>query len=456
MKRVLVVSYLFPPTGDVGVHRTLRFIKWLPTFDWQPVVLTARNAKVQNLEPSLLEKVPQDVPVHRCYSFEALNAGTTVGATNGKTDASRTKWFLHAIPGGLWSHLAVPDEKRGWVPFAVRSGARLANEHRFDAIYVTGKPFSSYLIGEALSRRLDIPWVMDLRDLWTLNRRVKPKNRWHAYWNPRLERRLVSSAAAVIANTPGNRDDFIRKFAECSADRFFTITNGYDRDDFRDLPRQKYEKFTISYSGAFYYRKKQARDKSIYETYSPRYLFQAIATLFAEDPGMQQRTQLVFTGSGCRKARGLVAEYGLESNVRLRGWISYRESLEVLLRSHLLPLMLSSGDESRGWIPSKLFQYIGAGTPVLAMVPQGDVADIVAETEAGEVVPPDDVDAIRDAVRRAYEQFVAGVTPSRYNVERVESYEARELSRKLASCLEEISGTQGRAARAASSTGTVR
>ena len=453
MRRVLIVSYFFPPAGNVGVHRTLRFLKWLPEFGWHPVVLTPRNAKVSNHEPSLLKKVPPTVPVVRTPSFESLNYGNEVGSKYRIPLPGLLRKLCVELPRDGWKYLSVPDEKMGWVPFATRAGHRVLSEQDISAIYVTGKPFSSYFIGDALARRSGLPWIMDLRDLWTLNRRVRPTSSLHGRLEARLERRFVRSAAAVITNTPGNREDFIGCYPECPADKFLTITNGFDAGDFDDLPADKPDKFTIGYSGTFYfatgapvngYRKLlgfDRKDRKIYETYSPKFLFEALSELFAESPQMREKTEIVFTGPGCDKIGGLVAQYGLERNVDLRGWVEYRESLRMLRNSHLLVLALSRGEESAGWIPSKLFQYLGAGTPILALVPPGDVADIVHETKAGSVAEPDNVSAIKSALRSAFAEFSSQTSSFASDADAIAPYEGRQLTERLAACLDQVTGS---------------
>jgi glycosyltransferase involved in cell wall biosynthesis len=360
---------------------------------------------------------------------------------------------LVELPRDAWKYLSLPDEKLGWVPFATRAGQRAIAEHDISAVYVTGKPFSSFFIGDALARRTGLPWIMDLRDLWTLNQRMHSTTALHGRFESRLESRFVHSAAVVIANTPGNRDDFITSFPDCSPAKFVTITNGFDADDFADLPRDKYAKFTIGYSGTFYFADErpaglyrrllgfERKRSELYDTYSPKFLFRALAELFAELPTMRECTEVVFSGPGCEKIRVLVDEFGLSQNVKLRGWIEYRDSLEMLSRSHLLVLALSRGSESAGWIPSKLYQYLGAGSPILALVPPGDVADIVRETNSGSVASPDDVPAIKQVLRAAFADYSAGRSTFSPDTHAVNRYEGRQLTRQLAACLDRITGT---------------
>ena len=456
LRKVLVVSYYFPPAGDVGVHRTLRFIKWLPEYGWRPIVLTAAGAKVHNVEPSLLAKVPESVPVHRTRSFETLNYGTDIDGGQPRELPKLVSRVAQELPRDLWKYLAVPDDKIGWVRHAIREARRLVRSEKIDAIYISGKPFSSYRIGEVLSRELGVPWIMDLRDLWTLNRRHRPRPGPRSWLERRCEQRFVRNATAVIANTRDNRNDVIRAFPDQPAEKFTALTNGYDAEDFRGLTDKKYEKFTIAYSGSFYFpRQRQpnlyrrmlglhGRRNELMETYSPRCLFQAVANLIAERPEWKDQIQIVMSGRGCKKTQALVDEAGLRENVRLLGWLTYRESLETLRRAHLQLIVLSRGEESRGWIPSKLFQYLGSGSPILALVPEGDVKTIVEETDSGVTLEPDDVEGATATLRRIIQQWDDGEPTPSPCWNRRKRYEAQHLTRKLANVLDSITSNVAR------------
>jgi len=448
-RRVLVVSYHFPPAGDVGIHRTLRFVKWLPHFGWEPIVLTTSNGKVQAIDRSMLDRVPQ-VEVHRTRSFELLNYGKSIDGREPRRVPRLLSRLVCEPPRDLWKYFAVPDDKRGWVPYAVRAGAELVRSGGIDAVYVSGKPFSSYFIGERLGRRFGIPWIMDLRDLWTLNRRNRPRSRWRSWAERRLERRFVRSASAVIANTPDNRRDFMAAYSECDPRKFLAITNGYDREDFSGLCEEKYEKFTIAYSGAFYFANRRRpslyrrllgldhRRRELLETYSPHCLFEALHNLFARRSELKDCIQVVMSGPGCGKIRGLPERYGLEQNVKPLGWLTYREAVEMVKRAHVSLLVLSRGEESRGWIPSKLFQYLGSGNPLIALVPDGDVREIVRRTQAGVTLEPDDVAGAEQAILDMYERYRDSTEAYRPDWKSVEQYEARQLTGQLADCLDGV------------------
>jgi len=450
LRNVLIVSYYFPPAGEVGVHRILRFLRNLPEFGWRGIVLTAGNAKVQQFEPALVEKVPADVIVHRSSSFESLNYGQSLNNQAPTPRSSSHFLRLAELPKDLWRYLAIPDDKIGWVPSAVRAGARLIKEHDIQAILVSGKPFSSYIIGHRLHRSLGIPWLMDVRDLWHLNRRSRPKSRLHSLINGWLERQLVHSASFVIANTPGNRQDFIKNYSECCPDKFVTITNGYDRLDFSGTGARKFEKFTISFIGSFYFQPEvrsslyrrclgiRQRPNELFETHSPRFLFEALTSIFQDQPELRKTIEMVIAGPGKEKVETLIERAGLGDNVRHLGWIPHSASLELIRRSHAACLTLARGEESAGWIPSKLFPYMASGTPVLALVPEGDAARIVRETACGFVVAPDNVDQIKSALLQLHESAWQCDPCCKSDRSRIECYEGRALTARLADCLDSV------------------
>lgn len=450
LRRLLFVSYLFPPANNVGVHRSVRFLKSLPSLGWTPTVLTPRNPKVQGTEPELCGRVAPDLHIERTRSFEALNYGRSLtDGAGGAIQASRMGRAMVQLPRDLWRFVATPDDKIGWIPFATRAGSRVIKTQKIDAIYVSGKPFSSYWIGHILSRRFGIPWVMDLRDLWALNDRVRPRSRLHGFVESRMERTLVRSAAAVIANTPGNRRDFVSHYPDCPPDKFVAITNGFDQDDFEANVAKPSDRFVIAYTGNFYFQKQERtgfyrrilnldrRRSELYETHSPRFLFQGIAEVLRRRPELKNRIEVRMAGAKNSAIHDMACEYGLQGVVTQLGWLTHEHSMRLLQESHLACVVLSRGQESESWIPSKLYQYLGSGTPILGMLPDGDAAQIIRDTRVGIVVPPDDVERIADALSALIDDVSNGVSqePDRLEISR---YEGRALTAELARVLNSV------------------
>lgn len=432
-----MIAYFFPPAGAVGVYRTLKFVKYLPEFGWEPIVLTTANGKFPTYDASLSSLIPQNVPVHRARGMEALNEGfdRPQEGQPKKTLASRIHTRLYL----MWHAIAVPDTRVGWVMGAYRAARRLLREQEISHVYISGTPFSSFLIGSMLKRIPGIRVVIDYRDPWTQSITYQRKGlmRWI---DRKVEARIVRRVDAVISNTRHNDARMAAEFGSGQPrEKFVAIHNGFDAEDFDSIPRELNAKFTMTYAGAFYYSVgSQFADGlgDAMKTYSPLYFFEALETFFARRPEAKSATRVQFMGVLGQGYDPVIRARGLETVIERIGYIDYDEHLRVLKNSDALLLVLSSGEKSRGWIPSKFFQYLGTGNAILAMAPEGEVRDIVRETGAGVCVEPDDVAAASRAIEALFDAWRTGAPVEPRHANDVAVYERRNLTHALARVLE--------------------
>ena len=437
MKRVLVVAYYFPPAGAVGVYRTLKFVKYLPEFGWSPIVLTTANGKFPTYDASLMRLIPDGVPVHRTRGMEALNEGFD---SPQERNPQKTLWSrVHTRLYLIWHAVAVPDANVGWVPGAYRRARRLIRQEGVRHVYVSGTPFSAFLIGAMLKRVAGVRVVIDYRDPWTQS--ITYNRAGMRRWIDRaVESWVVRRSDAVISNT---RHNDARMAAEFGAGqpraKFVAIHNGFDAEDFDTIARERNAKFTMTYAGAFYYSvgTDDARGSGeAMKTYSPLYFFAALQAFFGRRPDAKANTRVRFMGVLGQGYDPAIRERGLEGVIERVGYIDYDEHLRVLKNSDALLLVLSSGEKSRGWIPSKFFQYLGTGNPILAMAPPGEVREILQETGAGVCVEPDDVAGASRAIEALYDAWQAGAPANSQRPDAVARFERRNLTRALARVLE--------------------
>jgi glycosyltransferase involved in cell wall biosynthesis len=441
VKPLLVIAYYFPPSGAVGVYRTLKFIKYLPEFGWKPVVLTVSNGKFPVYDESLLKLVPPGTEVHRCASFEALNEGydSPQPKVARKTFGSRVHTRLYLA----WNWLAVPDPMVGWVPSARREALRLLGEQRMQHVYISGYPFSSFLIGPWLKQRADARIAIDYRDPWTQSINYPRRTAMHRRADRALEQRVVRSSDLVISNTRFNEGIMAAEFGRGQPrEKFVSIHNGFDAADFAPIPHLRNDRFTLTYAGAFYYSvgsdfSDRAGDDTM-KTYSPLYFFEALQQFFARRPAAKNRFRVRFMGVLGQGYDPIIRERGLEDVIERVGYIEYDEHLRVLKQSDALLLVMSRGEKSRGWIPSKFFQYLGTGNPILAMAPAGEVRDIMAATRGGICVEPDDVPAASRAIESLYDAWENGTSIAQSDPAAVAEYERRNLTAKLARALDSM------------------
>ncbi|HXV14766.1 MAG TPA: glycosyltransferase [Candidatus Krumholzibacteria bacterium] len=437
MTPVLIVAYFFPPSGAVGIYRSLKFAKYLPEFGWRPIVLTTANGKFPTYDASLLRMIPEGVPVHRARGVEFLNEGfdRPQGAPPAKTLRSR----IHTRIYLAWHAVAVPDTRVGWVWNAYRHAKRLVRSEGIRHVYISGYPFSSFLIGAMLKRDRQLRVVIDYRDPWTQSVTYEHKGlkRWV---DRRLEAWLVRRADAVISNTRHNDARMAAEFGVGQPrEKFVAIHNGFDAEEFASVAREPNPKFTMTYAGAFYYSVGSDYSGPLgdaMKTYSPLYFFEALEAFFVRRPEAKTRMRVRFMGVLGQGYDPAIRSHGLEGVIERLGYIDYDEHLRVLKSSDALLLVLSRGEKSRGWIPSKFFQYLGTGNPILAMTPAGEVREIVQETGAGVCVEPDDVAGASRAIEGLFDAWRSGAPAQAPDAGAVSRYERRNLTHALARVLE--------------------
>lgn len=442
MKKVLVIAYFFPPSGAVGVYRTLKFIKYLPEFGWEPVVLTTSNGKFPTFDASLLKLVPAGIEVHRCRSFESLNLGLDRPADPGPPTKRTLAARVHIRLYLAWNWLALPDTRVGWVPSALRAARRLIREQRIEHVYISGSPFSSFLVGAALKRSAKVRVAIDYRDPWTQNLDYPRRTALHRAIDRALERRVVGRSDLVVSNTRANDERMAAEFGRGQPrTKFLAIHNGFDASDFASIEPARNEKFTITYAGAFYYSIGSnftgGAGDDVMKTYSPLVFLEALQTFFARRPDAKTKTRVRFMGMLGQGYDPTIRERGLDGVIERLGYVDYDEHLRVLKHSDVLLLVLSRGEKSRGWIPSKFFQYLGTGNPILALAPEGEVREIIRETGAGVSVEPDDAAAASRAIEQLYDAWASGTLVAGRS-EAANAYERRNLTARLAHALDSM------------------
>lgn len=479
MKRVLMISYVFPPMAAVGGHRVAKFTKFLPECGWEPTVLTVRSGFNYAFDESLLDELPQSLQVIRTGGFEPIrwweremgrwgrrvsragdeqSASARAGRRGGRQSAGLQGGGddRPALPGGGLSGLkrlardllTTPDEQVWWVPFAVTGGLR-AIAGGIDVLYTTSPPHSTHLIGLLLSGLTGLPWVADFRDLWTSNIHFLPERRGGR--RERLERwleaRVLREASAVIATSRRSRRELIsqirggRGVGRGSGDRCFTITNGFDPDDFSDGENGDGARHDGRDSNV---REPAAEDRedqtfvvtflgSLYGDRRPDALLAGLGKWFTEDPEVRSSVRVQLIGNKSPESAERLQEAGLPSSIEVRPHTPHRQALALLKRSNLLLLLLGGGEENAGVVPAKLFEYLYAGPPILALVPEGEAATMVRRLAQGSVVTDGDPGSVARELRYWHRVWRGEIDPpSPAPHVDLASYQRRALASELA------------------------
>ncbi len=426
MKKILFITYYFPPLGLGGVQRTLKFVKYLPSFGWQPIVLTVRPGSYFAFDPSLLKDVPAAVKVVRTGSLDPLRALSWLGHRGKVVEPTEP---LRRTLSRLSQMVFQPDNKIGWLPFALSKARDILRQESVEIIYATAPPFTCHLVGALLSRFYRKPLVVDFRDAWTQFQFIRYPTPIHRLFNQFLEKKVIKRAIRVISTNEVLSENLRGAHPGAAASKFTVITHGFDPDDFRNqgkLPPT--EKFTVTYAGSFW------------ENLTPRYFLKALRELLDEKPEIEKGIKAVFVGLFRKENEGIVKSLGLEKIIEAPGYLSHHESIRRLLSSHLLWMMTGKGEGAEAVTQSKLFEYIATGKPILACVPEGAAAQIVRSTGNGTVVPPDDIQGIKKAILSYYTQYREGKL-GRTDPKIIQKYDRQRLTGELARLFNEILST---------------
>lgn len=357
MRPVLMIAYLFPPAGGGGVQRTLGFVKHLPRHGWRPIVVAADQPKYWARDESLLLDIPPEAEVHRIADPGWLRP---------------LDLFRRFLPGEVRRALDglayVPDRQVGWLPLAFPQALLLARRHRVEAIFSTSTPYSDHLLGLALSRALKKPWIADFRDPWTQNQTFHAATPAHRAAHLALERTVYRQADLIIANTALNRSALYTDFPE-TREKTIHLPNGYDEDDYRGLvlPKRKPPPWVLGYAGSFY------------PGYGPEPLFELLEQLRRSEPNLAAQVGLRFFG----QTGAMNVPEWLRPRTQVFGYLEKAQAIAGLGDCDASLVLVPTDVRPSGWVPQKLYQALRLGRPILALVPEGEVASLVRAAGGG-------------------------------------------------------------------------
>lgn len=439
MRKVLMIAYTFPPRGGSGVQRTAKFAKYLPVFGWQPIILTVSNPPLREADPSLLEELPDDLWVYRAPDFDGNFLKRTVdklfsrnaqyspklGSEPSRLTTPTKGKVRRAWQGFIATWLLIPDTCIRWFPSALWIGLRIVKQ--CDIIYSTSDPFTNHLVAYFLHKLSGKPWVADYRDPWTQYVVYQRRSRLRSRIDALLEEVLLKSPDKIIVTCAATAKGFRDLYPFLSRDKFVEITNGFDAEDFDQPVDSYFDGFTIGYTGRFDDKKNASSS-----------FLQALKVLRCEHPELASEIQVVFAGSFGQQSRVLLKEWGLQEMVRPLGYVLHRESVKLLTKFRVLLLTLNDEPGIDLTYPGKLFEYLAAGKTILALVPEGATANLIRSLNAGLIVPPNDVEGIKEAIIDLYKYYKEGNSLSRiYND--LQRFERRTLTERLAQCLDAVS-----------------
>lgn len=416
-KNLLTITYYFPPLGGVGVQRVSKLCRYLPRFGWHPMVVAPQPSAFYASDEAMLAEV-KHVSLYRVAGLDSFKMREKlVGPLKPRID-SPLRWVARRFS---W-----PDTQTAYVPAAFRLAYRLSGKAQ--AVFVTAPPYSNLLLGRLIKRRSNLPLVVEMRDPW-VGHAEHDKLRWKRALNRRVERNVLEYADAVVAVTRAHTEDLRRRYRNL-APRIHYVPNGFDPADFRNAANRgknssrKRGPLTICYTGIL----------GLDTINRGTTLYAAIRRLRDEDGLTPSRLRVEIMGELSAVETERIRRSGVSTFIKLLGHLPHREAMQRLERADLAWLPYHA-EYSRLIVPAKLYEYIGSGTPVLAVVnPHHETAELVRETGTGVVVPEGDVDGVTVALR----MLLKGAFPYAPKPGAIAKFDRRYQAGQLAEILDDI------------------
>ncbi len=426
MKRALIITYYWPPAGGPGVQRWLKFVKYFREFGVEPIVYAPENPNYPLVDENFSSEISADIeiikhPINEPYRFaKVFSKKKTKKMSSGiipKKEGSILEKLMLYIRGNFF----IPDARVGWVKPSVAYLSKYIAENPVDVVITTGPPHSLHLIGMQLQKELNIKWIADFRDPWTTIHYHKSLrlNKASARKHKELEAAVLKSADLITVTSPTTK----REFEMITEIPIEVITNGYDNSSNNNFKMDSV--FSISHIG------------SLLSERNPEVLWKVLSVLCKENTTFKNDLLLQFAGAVSDEVKRSLTNFQLMENCRFLGYVSHSEALKLQHQSQILLLVEINSAETRAIIPGKLFEYLAAKRPIIAIGPkESDIEDVISETNSGSFFSYWSDDELKAEILQLYEQFKSG----NLNIvsEGIEKYSRKELTKTMASLIQNL------------------
>ena len=395
-KKILIITYYWPPAGGPGVQRWLKFVKYLPDFGYKPHVYIPENPTYPIVDEKLEKEVSEKAiiikqKIKEPYRWAAfLSNTTTKKISSGIIPSKRKQSLVAKLLLWIRGNLFIPDARVLWVKPSVSFLKEYLQKHQIDTIITTGPPHSLHLIGLQLKKELSINWIADFRDPWTtigyhkelmLSEKAERKHK-------ALEKDVLQTADKIIVTSPTTKTEF----AALTSKPIEVITNGYDVENVEKTPLDA--KFTLAHIGSFLSNR------------NPRILWKVINELINENPDFANDFQLKLIGKVSQEIVNTIQEFTLSNYVLNLGYLSHKEAIQHQRASQVLLLIEIDDNTTRCIIPGKLFEYMVSDRPIIAIGPKGsDFENIIKETNTGSFFTYEDKVGLKEIIFTHYQSF---------------------------------------------------
>ncbi len=434
MKKVLIITYYWPPAGGSAVYRWLKFTKYLREFGWEPIVYTAENGEYSELDPENEKDIPCGItilkqPIWEPYQLYKRFIGQkkTEKVNVGFLTEKKKPALAERISVWVRGNFFIPDARRFWIKSSVTYLSKWIAENPVDMIISSGPPHSMHLIAMKLNNHLKLPWIADFRDPWTkIDFYKELRLTWFAdKKHHRLEKEVVTNASCVV--TVGNQ--MKEEFETIGAKKVMVITNGFDAADRIEETVECDREFSLAHFG------------TVNKARNPELLWQVLADLVKDNQEFSKDLKIKFVGRIDQSVLASIRSYNLESYLVKIDFLPHKEVLRLQRQSQVLLLLINQTHNAQGILTGKFFEYLAAERPILAIGPtEGDVANILNQSNAGNMIDFQDRDGLKKALLDMFDAYKGNRLS--VNTAGIMQYSRHELTRRLAGMMDELSQTK--------------
>ncbi|RXM51563.1 MULTISPECIES: glycosyl transferase family 1 [unclassified Chryseobacterium] len=426
-KKILIITYYWPPAGGPGVQRWLKFAKYLPDFGWKPIIYTPENPSYPLIDETLMKDVPENIEIVRTKIWEPYQLAEKLNKSNkkfkaGQFDVGKNQSWKSKLSIWVRGNFFIPDARVFWVKPSIQFLEKYLKENNIDTIVTSGPPHSLHLIGLGLKEKLpNLKWIADFRDPWTEIsyykhlKLTKSSDKKHH----QLESAVFKTADITLATSYTDAENFRKAGANAVC-----ITNGFDESDASERTEQKEASttFVLSYIGVL----EQLRN--------PENLWKALDELVKENTEFAKHFSLKFVGRIDDKILHTIENSSLKDHIVNLGYLPHGKAVEEMQTSEMLLITNFPNESSKGIIPGKIFEYLASGKQILSFGPeQADVAKILEETQAGKHFGYHDSETVKKFILEKFELWRNGTLSE--NTQHIEQFSRRNLTKQLSEIL---------------------
>lgn len=423
--KALIITYYWPPAGGSGVQRWLKFVKYLQEFGITPVVYTVKNPEYAIEDATLQSEIPEGVVVIRQPIWEPYTwANFFLKKRSAQTKAgflSKKPSLLGKLVTYIRANCFIPDARVFWVKPSISYLQKYLKENPVDVVITTGPPHSMHLIGLGLKEKMNLKWMADFRDPWTaidyfhhLPFTEKSKQKHHA-----LEREVLERSDAVLVVGKTMQQDYLKYNAKAHV-----ISNGFDTEISRNdqvLDRT----FSITHIGM------------MNEDRNPMILWKVLSELRNEIAGFFNDLEIKLVGKVAPAVLDTIVSEGLGTKLQHIDYLPHKKVLHFQQKSQVLLLSVNKVPSAKGIVTGKIFEYIIAKRPILAIGPEGgDLAEIIKQTNSGTIISFEDYQKLKEEITEMYANYLKGdLSVKSRDVNR---YHRKEITKQLAQLIKDI------------------